>query len=219
MISMKPLAPILLACAFLAASGCAPGEQTPEEKAAAQKLLEEGEQRRLVEQIAAFPSIAAEMVVSLDAKTARDVSDMDSAVAMIRFFDQAARNVRIVEGAAEDSGIQVPADTIAAKDALKAALVRKQRQLFPQMRQTYAAYMSDAVAGTQTNFRAVGARSKTLRAASPSFSSRAVIMEAHQNVMSHATQFRFTRAEYVYSLTGAYDYFEVRGDDDGEVDL
>lgn len=199
------------------AGGCGSREPTAEERAAAQRRIEAGQRQKLEDDVAAFPTIARQMITSLEAIGPRDVADIQAAIATVRLFDQAARNVRIVEDAALEGAITISSDASKAKDDLKQVLIRKQRELFPQMRRTYAAHLSGAVAGLQANFRAVGADGKTLRAASPSFTSREVVMEAHYTLASQANRFRFSRAEYIYSLTGASDVIEMRGREDGEV--
>ena len=85
------------------------------------------------------------------------------------------------------------------------------------MRRTCAAYTSYAVSGLQANFRAVGRGGKTLRGASPIFSSQATVMDAHYSLASHATRFRFTEAEYVYALTGASYTMKVHGKADDDI--
>lgn len=208
---------IMAGALIVASAGCGSREPTADEKADAARRYEAVEQRRLAEQIAAFPTSAPQMITNLESTTARDVSDMEAAASTIRAFDQAAMDIRIVEDAAAEGTISVSSQAVAAKDQLKQVLIRKQRELFPAMRRTYAAYMSDAVSGARANFRAVGAGGKTLRAASPSFTSRDVVMEAHYTLAGQANRFRFNQAEYVYSLTGASDVIEMRGRADDDI--
>lgn len=207
----------LAAAMFLGAAGCGSGEQTAEEKAAASRLYEANRQKELAEQIAAFPASAPQRIANLEAISTRDVSDMEAAASTIQAFAQAARTIAIIEDAAEEGAIPVSEQAIAAKDELKRVLIRRQRDLFPAMRRTYAGYMSDAVSGARANFRAVGNGGKTLRAASPSFTSREVVMEAHYTLAGQANRFRFSRAEYVYSLTGASDVIKMHGKADDEI--
>lgn len=208
---------VLAGAVLVSAAGCGPGEQTDEEKAAASRLYEANRQTDLAEQIAAFPGSAPQMIANLEAISVRDVSDMEAAADTIRAFDRAARNIAIIEDAAKEGVIPVSDQAVAAKDELKRVLIRRQRDLFPAMRRTYAGYMSDAVSGARANFRAVGNGGKTLRAASPSFTSREVVMEAHYTLAGHANRFRFNRAEYVYSLTGASDVITMNGKADDEI--
>jgi hypothetical protein len=42
-------------------------------------------------------------------------------------------------------------------------------------------------------------------------------MEAHYTLASQTNRFRFSRAEYVYSLTGASDVIEMREREDDEI--
>lgn len=202
---------------LIGAAGCGSGEQTAEEKAAASRLYEANRQKEVTEQIAAFPASAPQMIANLEAISTRDVSDMEVAASTIQAFDQAARNIAIIEDAAKEDAIPVSDQAIAAKDELKRVLIRRQRELFPAMRRTYAAYMSDAVAGMRANFRAVGSGGKTLRGASPSFTSREVVMEAHYTLAGQANRFRFNKAEYVYSLTGASDVIKMHGKADEDI--
>lgn len=199
------------------AGGCGSGEPTAEERAAAQRRIEAGQRQKQADDVAAFPTVARQMIASLEAIEPRDVASVQDAIETVRLFDQAARNVRIIEDAAEEGAVAISPDASKAKDDLKRMLIRKQQELFPHMRRTYAAHLSGAVAGLQANFRAVGADGKTLRAASPSFTSHEVVMEAHYTLASQANRFRFSRAEYVYSLTGASDVIEMRGRQDGEI--
>ena len=208
---------ILAGALVVASTGCGSPEPTAEEKAAAASRYKADQQKRLAEQVVAFPTSASQMNASLESLTDRDVSEMEAAANTVRLFDQAAMNIRIVEDAAAEATIPVSDQAIAAKDDLKRVLVRRQRELFPAMRRTYAAYMSDAVSGAQANFRAVGHGGKTLRAASPSFSSREVVMEAHYTLAGQANRFRFNRAEYVYSLTGASDVIRMNGKADDDI--
>lgn len=217
MSSFRTISSAFVGALLIAAGGCGSSEPTPEEKAEATRRYDADKQRRLAEQIAAFPAGAPQMIAALESIAPRDVSDMDAAADTIRLFDRAAMNIRIVEDAAAEGRVPVSEQTLTAKDQLKRMLIRKQRELFPAMRRTYAAYLSDAVSGARANFRAVGSGAKTLRAASPSFSSREVVMEAHYTVASQATRFRFTKAEYVYSLDGSSDVVDVNGKADDDI--
>ncbi|HYC98532.1 hypothetical protein [Brevundimonas sp.] len=208
---------VLAGASVVGSAGCGSREPTAKEKADAARRYEAMEQRRLAEQIAAFPASAPQMITNLESITTRDVSDMEAAASTIRVFDQAAMDIRIVEDAAREGAIPVSSQAVAAKDQLKRILIQKQRELFPVMRRTYAAYVSDAVSGAGANFRAVGTGGKILRAASPSFTSREVVMEAHYTLAGQANRFRFSQAEYVYSLTGASDVIEMRGRADHDI--
>lgn len=214
---LKLISSIMAGAMLVSSAGCGSKERTAEEKAAAARAYQADQKRQTEEQIAAFPAAAPKLIADLRAITARDVSDMDVAVVAVRQFDRAAMDIRIIEDAVSE-GREVSPEAIEAKDELKRVLIQTQRALFPVMRRTYAAYMSDAVSGAQANFRAVGRGGKTLRAASPSFTSREVVMDAHYTLAGQATRFRFTKAEYVYSLTGASDVITLHGDDDGDID-
>ncbi|MDP3378196.1 MAG: hypothetical protein Q8S53_07500 [Brevundimonas sp.] len=214
-IAMFALIGLLLTGVGYMATG--PRVPTPEDEVAAKHQADIREVERQSENVAAFPDVASELMSKLEGLEVQDVSTLDSATDTIRFFDLVAMNIRIIERAVSEGRVDVPAETVAAKDRLKVLLIRKQTQLFPAMRNTYAAYMSRAVASTQANFRAVGPKNKTLRAASPNFTSRDVVMESHSLVISHATRFRFTRAEYVYSFGGNFDYFTIHGDADYDI--
>jgi hypothetical protein len=159
-----------------------------------------------------FPTVTREEILpTLEGLSVRSVGDAAGAVNAVQIFDRAARAISLTEDAALDP------ETTELREQLIERLKAKQVELFPAMRRSYAAHLSDAVAGAQANFRAVGSGNKTLRAASPNFGSQDVVMQAHQMVMAQATRFRFNRAEYVYSITGAYDYYTVNGADDDEI--
>lgn len=213
---LKIISSVAVAAVLFTSAGCGRNEASVEEKAAAQRQYEADNERELARQIAAFPVAAPKMIADLKAITARDVSDMDTAVVAIRQFEQAAFKIRMIEDAVSESQ-SVSNEVVKAKDELREVLIVTQRSLFPIMRRTYAAYMSDAVSGAQANFQVAGSGGKTLRAASPSFTSREVVMDAHYTLAGQATRFRFTKAEYVYSLTGARDVFTMNGDDDGDI--
>lgn len=211
---LKLCAPILAAGTLM---GCGSPEPTAEEVAATKARLEQQERERLANDVANYPTTATATITQLGQLGPRDVADMESAVEIWRLFDGAARNARIIDDAIEDGQINVPSRAAEANQRLKAILVQKQRQLFPEMRRTYAAYMSREVAGLQANFRAVGPGAKTLRAASPVFTSQEAVMDAHYTLASQAVRFRFTKAEYVYSLTGARDAVKVNGESDDDI--
>lgn len=191
-------------------SGCS----DPEPAATSAEIAEA--QARLLQRtdpVGQFPAVTRdEIIPALEGLSVRAVGDVAGAVNAIQIFDRAGRALSLTEGATLDEG------GAELRVALETLLRRKQVELFPSMRQAYAASMSDSVSGVQTNFRAVGNRNKTLRVASPSFGSRDVVMQAHQMVMGQAARFRFSRAEYVYSLTGDYDYLTVNGRADEEID-
>ncbi|NBW10323.1 MAG: hypothetical protein EBR82_20065 [Caulobacteraceae bacterium] len=195
----------------------APREATPEEAAAAERTVAADHREDLITRLAGFPSEAEQTANHLALMNVGSVADMEGAVDAVRFFQQAGQSIMIVENAATSGEAPVSAEVLAAKDRLKVALIRKQRALFPEIRRTYAAYMSDAVSGAVANFRAVGPGAKTLRGASPSFTSRNVVSDAHHALVVEATQFRFAKAEYVYSGTGASYVMTVNGDDDGDI--
>jgi signal transduction histidine kinase len=195
----------------------APREVTPEEAASAERMVAADHRKDLITRLAGFPFEAEQTTSHLASMNASTVADMEGAVDAVRFLQQAGHSIMIVENAATSGEVPVSAEVLAAKDRLKVALVRKQRALFPEIRRTYAAYLSDAVSGTAANFRAVGSGAKTLRGASPSFMSRDVVSDAHHALMVQATQFRFAKAEYVYSGTGASYAMTVNGDADGDI--
>jgi len=206
------------ACLLVGASACTPPELTPEEKAEIQARLERSRAATLAQDIAGFPETATRALERLESLGPDDVRTMEDSAAVWRVFDEVARNIRIVESAKAEGKAPVSDDALKAAASLKPVLIAKQRQLFPEMRRAFASYMSDQVAGLQTNYRAVGSRARLLRAASPMFSSQETVMEAHMSVLLHARRFRFDKAEYVYSLTGASYTVEIGGEDDGDID-
>jgi len=134
----------------------APREATPEEAASAERIVAADHRKDLVTRLAGFPSEAEQTTDRLASMNAGTVADMEGAVDAVRFFQRAGHSIMIVENAATSGEAPVSAEVLAAKDRQKVALVRKQRALFPEIRRTYAAYMSDAVLGAAANFRAVG---------------------------------------------------------------
>lgn len=200
-----------------ALSACGSNEPSAEERAEARARYEARQKEEDAREIADFPRSSGQIIANLEAITERDVSDMEVATAAIRQFDRAGASIRMIESAEAEGVIPVDPEAIAAKDRLKVVLIARQRALFPAMRETYARYMSAAVSGTSANFRAAGAGGKTLRGASPNFTSRSVVVDAHYTLAGQATRFRFTKAEYVYSLTGARDVIELNGGSDSDI--
>lgn len=202
---------------LIGTAGCRPAPPTAEQVAAAAERRRVVDHQEAVGWVGAFPAQAAVLMPRLEAVSRRDVDSLDEAVATIQLFEQVGREIGLVELAATEREVDLSPKVLAAKSSLSAALIRKQQELFPAMRRTYAAYMANEVEGLQANFRAVGPRNQTLRAASPSFTSKSIVMEAHYSVVSHATRFRFKRAQYVYSFDGSYSQFEVHGRGDGDI--
>lgn len=212
------------ACAivlFGVAAGCGSKEPTAEEQAAIaamqEQQREERLQRELVEFLTGYPETASGSIRRLEAMSLGAVRTIEGAADALQTFTDIARQVRRVERAIEGDKAPVSAEASQANATLKRRLIAKQRQLFPQMRRTYAAHMSNAVAGLQANFRAIGAGNKTLRGASPYFASSEVMMQAHHTMMVEATRFRFTRAEYVHAANGSYRWMALNGGADDDV--
>lgn len=202
---------LLCAVAVALVAGCSDPAPTmsPEETAEAQARL-----LQRTDPVGQFPKVTREEIIpDLEGLTTTSVSDVAGAVAAEKIFDRARRAVRLTEGQ------QLAEDGPALREKLIPLLKQKQTQLYPAMRRSYAAHMESETAGLQVNFRAVGARNKTLRAASPNFSSEDVVMQVQQTLMSKAIKFRFTRMEYVYSLTGASRYSTINGDADDDIGL
>ena len=97
-------------------------------------------------------------------------------------------------------------------------LKRKQVQLYPAMRLTYAREFDSNLLGQPVTVRATGPKNKTLRFNSPAFGSESTVMEAHYTLASQAVRFRFNRAEYVYSGDGTTRTFKINGDSDADLE-
>lgn len=202
---------------ILTGTGCGPSELTPKEKALAAAYLDEAKQRDTDDSVARFTGVSIKTIVALEAIHESDITDFDAAVTAVKLFDEASNNIRFIERAGEDGRTLIKPEVQESKADLKAVLIRKQKELFPAIRNAYAAYMSDAVVGAQANFRAVGTRNRTLRGASPSFGSEAAVAESHQLLLGNATRFRFDKAVYVYDLDGRSFSYSVNGKSDDEL--
>ncbi|WP_295166334.1 hypothetical protein [uncultured Brevundimonas sp.] len=201
----------------LTLAACGSSEPTPEEVAAQQERHEQAIRQKLADDIVRYPQIAANGMAALKALSVADVRSIDGAVQAEKSFAEIARNVGIVEGAVEAGEMVVSSEARGASAQIKTLLIEKQRQLFPEMRRTFAARMSSEMDGLRANFRAVGAEAKTLRVASPVFVSRDAVMNAHLSLVSNARRFRFSKIEYVYSLEGNRYLVEIDGQGDGDV--
>lgn len=196
---------ICAAFAAITVMGCSgdPPELTPQEKA-------QREARQLAERVEQFPALAAELEPALDGVTSQSVSTMEGAAEGSDTFRRAGLALLAVEDA------QLPPATLALRDRLRTKLVRKQTQLYPAIRRSYARRLEREIGNQPITVRAVGAKAKTLRVASPAFGSKEAVAEVHHMLAMQATRLRFTRAEYVWSLNGDYDYYTVHGSPDDD---
>jgi len=205
-----------VAFAFTLAA-CGSSQPTPEEIAAQQERREQATKQKLADDIVRYPQIAANGKAALRALSAADVHSMDGAMQTEKAFAEIARNIDTVEGAVEAGEVAVSSEAREANAQIKPLLSEKQRQLFPEMRRTFARHMSSEMSGLRTNFQAVGAGSKTLRVASPTFVSRDAVMDAHLSLVSNARRFRFSKIEYIYSLDK--NRYPVEIDSQGDSDV